>query len=85
MKKFHKNYLVIIENLKKNYLTAPGLMVVAQGSSIFVASHKIFFSGDVPTLSCGMWDLVPRASLNPGPGNWSVESEPLDHQGSPNN
>ena len=37
----------------------------------------------MPALHCGIWDLIPWPGIEPGPPALSVESEPLDHQGSP--
>lgn len=59
---------------KKVYLTALGLTVAARGSSIFVASHDIFFSGDVQTLSvaCGIYFPEHHWTQAPGIGVWSL-------------
>ena len=46
------------------------------GSLIFIAACRIF--------SCRMQNLVPQLRIEPGaPCIWSIESQPLDHQGSP--
>ena len=49
---------------------------------VLVTAYGIFGSG-MQTLSCGMWDLVPWPGIEPrAPCIGSVESSPLDHQGS---
>ena len=58
-------------------LAAPGLSCQHSGS---LSRHAGSF------YSCGMWDLVPRPGIKPGPPPpriGSAESQPLDHQGSP--
>ena len=43
---------------------------------VLVAAHGIFdLRCSMQTLSCGMWDLVPRPGIKPGPpalGMWSL-------------
>ena len=46
--------------------------------------HCGIFSCGVGTLSCVMWDPVPRPVIEPGPPVLAAWSQPLDHQGSPN-
>ena len=41
------------------------------------------FSGGKRILNCSMWDLVPRPGIKPVPLAMGTQSQPLDHQGSP--
>ena len=43
------------------------------GSSIFVATCGIF-GCYIQTLSCSMWDLVPRPGIKLGPPEWGMQS-----------
>ena len=53
------------------------------GPSVFIVVCGIFSCG-MKTLSCGIWDLVSRPGIEPGPAAFgSMESQPLDRQGSP--
>ena len=49
---------------------------------VLVAACRIF-SCSMWTLSCGMWDLVPKPGIQPRPPALGVGKQPLDCQGSP--
>lgn len=56
-----------------------------QTYAFFVFLCLVFIYLAVPGLSCGMWDIVPRSGIEPGPPTFGVWS--LSHwtpQGSPN-
>ena len=46
------------------------------------AAHEVLSCG-LLMLSWGMWDLVPPPGIEPGPPALGVQSQPLDHQGGP--
>ena len=46
-----------------------GSLLQHVGSLIFIAVCRIFTCG-IRTLSCGMWDLVPRPGTKPRPLDW---------------
>ena len=65
------------------YLAPPGLSCGIAGSSIVVSAFR-FFSCDMRTLSCGMWDLVSWSRMEPGPpplgarslSHWTIREVP---------
>ena len=57
-------------------------MYLLRQCQVIVAALGIF-SCSAGIFSCGLWDLVPWQDWNPDPCIGSMESQPLDHQGSP--
>ena len=62
-----RHSVVVLHLYLFTYLAAPGCAVAhGMGSLIFAVACRI--------LGCGMWDLVPRPGIEPGPsalGVWS--------------
>ena len=50
---------------------------------VLLVAHGFFFSYNIWTLSCGMWDLVPWPRIEPGPLPWKLGVLSLDYQESP--
>ena len=57
---------VLLKNICMYLFGCPGSWLQHMGPSIFTAACGISVCG-IPTLSCGMWDPVPRPGIKPRP------------------